>query len=235
MTRHRPIVAAVDRPTEWPWALHIDGGGWAHGQSGLVDSGELARAGITTFDAVPRDLDTSQHPAAMLDAERALRWVLGHRVDQSLDAQAGLLVGSGTGAHSLLSAYCGSPALRREFMPAAIVVVDPAVDPYTTWLRTGQSGDEGLAAFFGSPERMRRAVVAEQILDGVAARLPDLTILETGAFSGPPESIDELSHAWRRAGGRVTRRADVADRSREIGATLASARIDRPNAEEALR
>ena len=231
--RHRPIIREADRPPAWPWVVHVDGGGWSPEPSGLVDGRDLSAAGFTAFDVVTRGLTDAPHPAAMLDVERGLRYVLSRRDAESLDDRA-VLVGVRSGAHSLLAAYCSSPALRREFSPLAIVVVDPEVDPYTTWLRGGQPATDRLADYFGTPTRMRRAVVAEQIFDGVAMRLPRLSILHTGAEAGPPECADELAYAWRRAGGTVDRVDGVADVIEIIGGAVASERIEGPDTEEAV-
>ena len=231
--RHRPIISEVDRPPAWPWVVHVDGGGWSPEPSGLVDGRDLSAAGFAAFDLVTRDLTEAPHPAAMLDVERALRFVVSRREAESLDDRA-VLVGVRSGAHSLLGAYCSSPALRREFSPLASVVGEPEIDPYTTWLRAGQPASDRVAEYFGTPTRMRRAVVAEQIFDGVATQLPRLLILHTGVAVGPPECADELAYAWRRAGGAVDRADGVTGVVEIISGAVASARIEGPDTEEAV-
>ncbi|MDG2112509.1 MAG: alpha/beta hydrolase [Actinomycetota bacterium] len=202
--KYRPVTTAADDLGLWPTLLHVDGGAW-NAPSPEFDPTfhkVVSRRGVVCLVPETRCLP-EHHPASMLDAERAVRWTLDHADSLGVDRHCLVLMGSGSGAHSLLGAYHSSVTLQRLAQPRAVVAVWPAVDPLTARRRAG--GGDGLdndMAYFGSLGRMRRAGLPETILDGANLRLPLLVLTRSRSVPcAPPEVSDELAFSWRRAGG----------------------------------
>ena len=136
-----------------------------------------------------------------------MRWCLSQADARSLDLSRVVLLGTGSGAHALLSAFHRSPAVRRLLQPRAIVAAFPMADPLTA-LRRGAPTPECIGInvsaleYFGDRVRMRRAGLAEMVHDVPVPDLPPLVVTRGESVPGaPPEVTDELAFAWRRAGG----------------------------------
>lgn len=203
--RYRPVVAAEHDRGCWPTLFHVDGGGWHEPMA--ADQADLhkavSRSGAICLVPRTRCLPDHHHPAAVFDTERAVRWVLDHADELGVDRRHLVLMGTGSGAHSLLGAFHSSVALQRLVQPRALVAVWPAVDPLTARRRAGGGhAHDPEMSYFGSLDRMRRAGLPEAILDGAALRLPLLVLTRSHSVPcAPPEVSDELAFSWRRAGG----------------------------------
>ena len=207
--RYRPITRAVHALPALPCVVHVDGGGWTPSdmtRSRLLHA-TLARRGSVSFVHQVRD-DEVTHPSATVDAERALRWCASLDHDVVVDPSRIAVLGTGSGAHSLLTAVHSSPAVRRAMSPRAVVAAWPLLDPLLALRRAGSAdlSSMHLAAvrYFGNPRRMRRAGVAEMVLDAHVADLPTLYVTRSSHVPGaPPEASDELAFAWRRTGAEA--------------------------------
>lgn len=208
---YRPVVRARDTPSSWPHVLHVSGGGWAahdHAEADAQLHKALARRGVTSHCPVVRSLP-HRHPAAMLDAERAMRWCASQASTARLDTDRLVIMGSGAGAHAALSAYLRSSSIRRSLRPRAVVAAWPMVDPLTAIRRGAPMPDAtGINAsaheYFGDRVRLRRAGIPEMLFDEFVDDLPALIVTRSHLAPGaPPEVSDELAYAWRRGGGAV--------------------------------
>ena len=207
--RYRPITRAVHALASLPCVVHVDGGGWT--PSEMTRSRHLhttlAARGSLSFVHQLRD-DEVTHPSATVDAERALRWCGSTDHEFAVDPSRIAVLGTGSGAHALLTAVHSSPAVRRAMSPRAVVAAWPLLDPLLALRRAGSAGLSSmhLAAirYFGNHRRMRRAGIAEMVLDVHVADLPALYVTRSSHVPGaPPEASDELAFAWRRTGAEA--------------------------------
>ncbi len=200
--RYRPVTRAADDGLR-PAVVIVDGGGF--GPADVLGSAfhkRLAADGAVVLVVQTRSHPEHRHPAATLDVERALRRIASRAGELGVDPDAVVLVGVGSGAHALLGAFHRSPAVRRMLQPRAVVVWQPQVDPLTAE-RSGHRS-EAARAYFGPPERMRRAGIPEQLLDSDVGQLPQLIATRSRHLAPAPAVVtDELAYGWRLAGGRA--------------------------------
>ena len=203
--RYRPVCSAEHDRARWPVVIHFVEGGWVAsdpvGAAALHKA--LARAGAVVIVPTLRSAPDHRHPAASVDAERMLRWVVARADELAVDLEQTVLLGTGAGAHALLGSLVDSRSIQKLLNPVALVTQQPDVDPLTTRRRHG-SVDGADREYFGSLQRMRLAGLPERLMEAMVLRLPLLVLAgQPEQTRVPPEVTDELAFAWRRAGGRV--------------------------------
>ncbi len=102
-----------------PAILYLHGGGWSTGDKAFFRHycRTLAQAGYVVFNANYRLVPDYRHPAQVLDAIAAARWVLDHGADFGADTGRFFLAGDSAGAHlaAITAALCTNPEYAEKY------------------------------------------------------------------------------------------------------------------------
>jgi acetyl esterase/lipase len=179
----RLYIPSSARPGASPAMLYLHGGGWVAGNLDTHDSvcHILADASGCRVISIDYRLGPEhKHPAALIDAEIATRWVLGQA--RALDIDPNRLAVSGDSAGANLAAALCQVFLRKGEAPFALQVL---LCPFLDLVAETASRRAFGQGYFMDLERMRRDIEL-CVAENARWTDPSLSPLRAGDLAGLP-------------------------------------------------
>lgn len=218
-----PLLARIYQPIgpgPWPVVMDLHGGGWAEKDryaEELFDR-KMAVAGALVI-AVDYTLSTeAPYPAALQDANFAIRWIKANAAKWNGDASKVGVFGSSAGGHLALllmfrpgdPRYGALPLPSHPEIDASINYVmarSPNTDTYASYEHTVEEKNTGLVAktkdFFNPFEMIHEANPREILERGEKVTLRPLLVMQ-GELDDLPTTVQEnFVSKFRAAGGDV--------------------------------